>query len=404
MSNIVEKYFKENENEIRNYIVSLLKELIKIKSVNVSKNRLSEFPYLHLPGEESKVVEIIKNEFEQYDIEYEIHEGIKGRANIIGKYGHPSKTLMVAFHTDIVPEGDGWESDPYEAYEKNGKIYGRGAIDNKGPLCCGITALKILKKLNVKLKGCFRVAAIAGEEFKQKNEMDPGLEYLLKNNLIHADYVIVPDIGENMQKIDIAEKGRLQIKVVTYGKQAHGSTPEQGKNAIYPMAEFLLKLKKLNLPYTPHPYLKNPTINPGVIRAGSASNIVPARCELVIDVRIVPGQTPESVLSEFKSLANSIKAEFEFQLESASLPHEVSKDCEIVNMIQKATKKVLGFTPEPFGMGGGTFAKGFNTAGIQAVGFGPGDDAAFHVANEYVEIQQLVDFTKILCILAEMIE
>jgi acetylornithine deacetylase/succinyl-diaminopimelate desuccinylase-like protein len=73
---------------------------------------------------------------------------------------------------------------------------------------------------------------------------------------------------------------------------------------------------------------------------------------------------------------------------------------ELVAAIQDNTMNLLGFRPEPFGMGGGTFAKTLNLAGISAVGWGPGSEDAFHVANEWVEVRQLVDFCQLTCLIA----
>ena len=87
---------------------------------------------------------------------------------------------------------------------------------------------------------------------------------------------------------------------------------------------------------------------------------------------------------------------FDFEIQSRSYPHEIDPENMLVKVIQENSSNILGFTPEPFGLGGGTFAKAFSLAGIKAVGFGPGDDTAFHMANEYVEIKQLVDFSELL--------
>jgi len=396
MKEKLKAFFEEKREAITKYTVDLITEMVREKTVNAGKDRLSEFPYLTIPGEESRVGKIVKRELDSIGIPCEERTLVEGRGNVIGYYGKGKLSLMVGTHMDIVPPGDGWDTDPFEAYVKDGKIYGRGVLDNKGPLVCTIVTAKVLKEMGIKLKGTFIIGAIVSEEHREKGEMDPGIEYLMKNKFVSPTYAIIPDIGENMKKIDIAEKGRIVVKITSIGKQAHGSTPERGINAVVMMGEYLAKLKNFKMSYTEHNYLGHPSINPGVVRGGSAANIVPAKCELQLDIRILPSQTPEGVVEELKELAKEVDGKFEFEILQASIPHEIDPDNILVKLIQKNSQDIIGVKPEPIGMGGGTFAKSFNLAGIKAVGFGPGDDNAFHVANEFVEIKQLVDFSHLL--------
>lgn len=397
-------YFQKNRDEITGYIIDLITEMVREKTVNAGKESLKEFPYLTIPGEESKVGKIVMRELDKYGIDYEEKAMTKGRGNVIGYYGKGDPSLLVGTHMDIVPPGDGWDTDPFEAYVKDGKIYGRGVLDNKGPLAVSMVTVKLLKELGIKLKGTFIIGAIVSEEFREKDEMDPGIEFLMKNKLVSPTYAIIPDIGENMKKIDIAEKGRMVVKVTATGKQAHGSTPERGVNAVTMMGHYLAKLKDLKMSYTEHNYLGHPSINPGVIRGGSAANIVPAKCDLLIDIRYLPSQTADGVIQELRDLSGSVEGQFDFEIQQCSKPHEIDPDNILVKIAQENSRDILGFTPEPFGLGGGTFAKSFNLAGIKAIGFGPGDDFAFHVSNEYVEIKQLVDFALLLgCIAIDLL-
>ncbi len=397
MKEKLKKYFEDNRTEIEKYTIEILSDLVKEKSVNVAKVNLAEHPYLTIPGEESKVAKIVAREMDKLGIKYEMHELVKGRANLIATYGKGSgPSLLVGAHTDIVPAGDGWDTDPYVPYVKDGMIYGRGVMDDKGPLVSIMVCLKAFKELGIELNGTFLLGAIASEEHHEFGEEDPGLDYLIKNKLITPDFAIIPDIGENMKMIDIAEKGRFTVNVRSYGKQAHGSTPDRGINAISMMSDLIQKLKTFKMKFKAHPFLKEPTLNLGTINAGSAANIVPGQCDIVLDIRYLPGQSAEGIVKELQELTKGIEGRFEFVLGEASLPHEVDPNNILVDAIQNNCNDILGYKPEPFGMGGGTFAKGFNLAGIKAVGFGPGDDSAFHVANESVELKQLVDFAHLI--------
>ncbi len=403
MKDRIRNYFKKHHDEITSRTVEILSDMVKQKTVNVIPEKLSEHPYLEVRGEEWRVADIVERWFKEWGIRFDRFEREKGRTNIIGKLGNGDtgfRKLFMAAHLDVVPAGDGWSTDPYEPTVRDGRIIGRGVLDNKGPMVSAMMAAKALVDLGIaaELPGELLVAGLADEE--ASGDFDCGIEYLLEEKLISPTDAIIPDIGENMRSIDVAEKGRAVIQVTSKGTQAHGSTPERGVNAIFPMARFLALVEKLDLEYTEHPYLGGWTMNLGEIRGGVAANIVPAECVAFFDFRLVPGQHVGQIIEKFQDFAAEAGGEFEFSIQSETEPHEISPDNDLVRAIKSNSSVVLGFEPEPFGLGGGTFAKTLNMHGITAVGFGPGDDTAFHVADEFVEIEQLVQFAELISLVA----
>lgn len=401
----IKRYFKENQGELKDHLIELVREMVKEKTVNVVSEKLSEHPYLKIRGEEYRVAKIVKREFEKIDIPYDEFARMEGRPNVIGRLGSGSSgnSLLMPGHMDIVPAGEGWDSDPFEVIEKDGKLYGRGTLDNKGPLASILVAAEVLKKLKIdeQLQGELLIAALADEEAEDPDGIDYGIGYLMEEKLINPTYSVIPDIGENMERIDIAEKGRTVLKITAFGKQAHGSTPERGINAVYMMAKLVTEIEKLKMKYEVHPVLGHPSLNLGEIHGGAAPNIVPGTCTIYIDIRTVPGMTKEGVATELQSCVDKVEnGKFKIEIMSWNDPHGIDPDNEVVRAIQKNAKEVLGFEPEPFGMGGGTYAKTLNLNGVLAVGWGPGDDEAFHVANEFVEVQQLLDFAQLTCLVA----
>ncbi|HCK99135.1 MAG TPA: hypothetical protein DHW42_03405 [Candidatus Marinimicrobia bacterium] len=401
----IKTYFQEHSDEIRSKVIELTKEMCAQKTVNVVSEKLSEHPYLKIRGEEYRVAEIVKREMDKIGIPYDEFARMEGRPNVIGTIGkdNSGKRLLMPAHMDIVPAGEGWDTDPYEVVEKDGLLIGRGTLDNKGPLASIIAAVDVLKKLKIdeELEGQLMIAALADEEAEDPDGIDYGIGYLMEEKLIAPTYSIIPDIGENMKSIDIAEKGRTVFKITAIGKQAHGSTPERGINAVYMMAKLVNEIEKLKFDYKVHPVLGHPSLNLGEIHGGAAPNIVPGTCVIYIDIRSVPGMTKEGVIAQLKGCAGMVKdGKFNIEVMSWNEPHAIDPKNEVVDTIQANTREVLGFVPEPIGQGGGTYAKTLNLKGVMAVGWGPGDDNAFHVANEYVEIQQLVDFALLTCLCA----
>ena len=404
MKDRIRRHFAAHRERYEKDVIELLGRLVAARTVNAGKGRLLDCPGQEVPGEETRVVEILRPEFDALGVPHETYAKHPRRANLVATMGTSGPTLAVGCHSDIVPPGDGWDTDPYVVTRKDGLLFGRGVLDNKGPLASCVAAMRLLRECEVPLAGRFQLAAIASEEFREPDEDDPGIGYLFELGVLKPDFAIIPDIGENMRSIDIAEKGRTVVHVTAIGKQAHGSTPELGKNAVYQMARLVNRIERIaeenELPHDEHPILGHPTVNLGIIRGGAAENIVPGECSVALDIRFVPGQTAEGLVENFRALAAEVGGEWRFDTGATSPPHAMPADHPLVGVLQRNAEQILGWVPEPFGMGGGTFAKSFNLGGIPAVGFGPGDDLMFHVANESIEIRQLVDFAELLACVA----
>jgi len=401
----IRQYFKDHRDEITKTIVNLTSEMCAEKTVNVVSEKLPEFPFLKFRGEEYRVGKIVKRFLDKAGIPYDEHSRMEGRPNIIGKLGRNAngKRLMMPGHMDVVPAGEGWDTDPYEVVEKDGFLYGRGTLDNKGPLASILAAALVLKETSIgnELPGQLQIAALSDEEAEDPDGIDYGIGYLVEEKLVDPTISIIPDIGENMKGIDVAEKGRTVFKITAIGKQAHGSTPELGVNAVYMMSKLVNEIEQMKFEYELHPVLGEPSLNLGEIHGGAAPNIVPGTCYIYLDIRTVPGMTKDSVLTQLQGCADRVVGgKFEINCISWNDAHGVNPENEVVYAIQRNSEEILGFKPETFGMGGGTYAKTMNLAGILAVGWGPGDDEAYHVANEYVEIKQLVDFAELTCLLS----
>ncbi|HET9480421.1 MAG TPA: M20/M25/M40 family metallo-hydrolase, partial [Candidatus Polarisedimenticolia bacterium] len=271
---------------------------------------------------------------------------------------------------------------------------GRGVLDDKGPLAASFAALAILKRHEADLPGRFTFGAVADEEVG----IGAGVEHLIEQGLIDCTDAVIPDIAGDMKEINIAEKGRVLIKVRSKGRQAHAMNPSRGVNAIHAMARLVQRLETLRMSHTPHPILDGPTINTGLIRGGIAPNAVPADCEITLDIRYAPSQSAEGIRDEIAALARGVEmpgASFEVEVFQNALPCEVRPDAPIV-------KAILQQAPDAriVGSGGGTFAKPLVLAGIEAVGWAPGNEATYHEPNEEIEIDQLTTFAGRLANLA----
>lgn len=403
-SDSLRSWFETHSQQIRDDIVRLTMEMVRQKTVNVMPDKLVEHPYLAMRGEEWRVAKIVERELQAARIPITTHARVEERPNLIGRLGRnrSGTRLLVAAHMDVVPAGDpsDWSKleDPFDPVERDGMLYGRGVLDNKGPLASALVAARMIQEAvgSEGIEGQLQIAALSDEEATGPDGIDYGVGYLLEEGLLDATCAIVPDIGEFMKSIDVAEKGGGVIRITAKGLQAHGSTPERGVNAIHKMAKLLERLEKFPFLYERHPLLDGPTINVGEISGGAAPNIVPGSCTVSIDLRLVPGQTMSQVRDQMIGMAREIADDFVVEIVDSRDPHGMDPDHPLVKAIQRNAEPVLGFRPEVIGLGGATFAKWLNLSGIPSVGWGPGDDNAFHVADEYVSIDELVRFSLLI--------
>jgi succinyl-diaminopimelate desuccinylase len=386
---------------LRPFIVDLTLRICRERTVNYFEHDYpGEGPDgMTSPGQEGKVVRVLEEELKRAAIPYSVHAKVPGRENLLASVGRGEagyRHLLVLLHTDVVPAGplEAWRFSPFEPFEKDGKLYGRGVLDDKGPLAASLAALLLLKQIEKQIPGRFTFAAVGDEEVG----VGVGIDYLLEQKLLACTDAVVPDIAGDMKEINVAEKGRLILRVTAHGKQAHAMNPAKGVNAIHAMARFLMLLERIELKHLPHPILGGPTLNTGLIRGGAAPNAVAASCEITLDIRYVPSQTPEGIRDEVAAVANQVQmpgARFDVAIFQAGKPCEVSPSAPIV-------KRILRHAPDAkiIGSGGGTFANPLVQSGIEAVGWAPGNEATYHEPNEEIEVAQLTAFAGRLANLA----
>jgi acetylornithine deacetylase/succinyl-diaminopimelate desuccinylase family protein len=369
---------KDFINQRKKIYTTLLCDLIKAKTINP-------------PGNEHLAAKIVKKRLSKIKAKFKLYEKKKHRTNIVAKVGNEAgKKFLISTHLDVVPPGDGWDTEPFEPTIKDNILYGRGACDNKGQMTAAILVLDYLKSIEKQLKNQYIFVFAADEE--QGSNL--GLKYLLKEDIISADYAIIVDVSGAMQKVTVAEKGVLRLKVTAKGRQAHGAHPNKGISAIAAMSKFISKLDHYILKHELHKYLTRPTINFGTIKGGSAPNTVAASCEAVLDIRYTPSQTPESIVNELKDLSERF-GEFEFDIGTTLPPTELDDKNILVTTILKVCEK-HNINAKPKGLSGATDTKSFVLRDIPAVGFDFSDEHVAHHANEYCKLDNLFEFCSVL--------
>ncbi|WKB36349.1 M20/M25/M40 family metallo-hydrolase [Terrilactibacillus sp. S3-3] len=193
----------------------------------------------------------------------------------------------------------------------------------------------------------------------------------------------------------IAEKGALWLRITTYGKTAHGSTPENGINAnehmIAILARFLCEFK---LDFEPDELLSEPTSSIDVLHGGNGTNVIPDKCTVEIDIRTLPSQNHKEIIRSMQVLIDSVKKDYPDLQADIEVINDLDSvqtpaDDPFVQQLKQAIESVTGKTVIPYGSSGYTdgasFAQSRKKYPITIVG--PGNPSLSHQPNEYIEIK-----------------
>jgi len=344
-------------------------------------------------GTEDQVADVVTGILTDLGADIRIVRSEEGRPSVVARLGSGERPRLAwNGHLDTVPAGDPstWSSGPFDSEVVDGRLVGRGACDMKGPIASALAAVAALRRADLSLAGTLDLHLVADEELAGTH----GTRVLRDEGLLDQDAAIVGEPSE--MEIALAERGGAWVTAVAHGKAAHGSQPHLGVNAILTMSRFLLRLPEA-LPDRVHPLVGAPTVNVALVSGGSAPNVVPDRCEVEIDRRIVPGEEdPEEVLAPFRRLVEDLVAEqpethIEISLKDWTEAAETTGDSAIASSIRDAIAAETGSPPPFVGFTGITDARFYiNDAHIPTVIAGPGSLSLAHTANESIGVDEMV--------------
>jgi len=370
--------------------VKFCQELIRIKSVNP-------------PGDELQAAEYVVSVLKKIGMEVELIKHSPTRASVLARLKSSRKKPALLFngHLDTVPVGaEKWIHEPFQGDQSEGKIWGRGSADMKGGLAVLMVAAKALVDARVPLQGDLILTATAGEEVDSLG----AIAVAGRRDLGPIQAVVIPEPSYN--DVFVAEKGAFWLELTTQGKTAHGSMPEQGRNAIMMMVALINELEKLTFPYKEHPLLGGFSKSINTISGGVKTNVVPDSCVVTVDMRTVPGQDHRAILKQVEDLIADLSrrmADFKASAKVANdrAPVETSPNDPIVQNFYDVVAEVAGERPVPKGVRYYTDAVAFvPVLRIPMIICGPGDAKLAHQPNEHVEVSKLVQAARIYTLAA----
>lgn len=300
--------------------------------------------------------------------------------------------LCFAGHVDVVPAGEGWSSDPYQAVEKDGYIYGRGTQDMKSGVAAFVQALKETKKFN----GTLSILLTSDEEGEATHGTVEMLRYLKEHDMLPDAAVVAEPTCESIfgDAIKVGRRGSINGYITLKGKQGHAAYPEKGVNPINLIATRLVNMAGVDLDngdafFAPSKFVITD------IRAGmQVTNVTPNELKMMFNVRNTTLTTQEEVRA---FVAKNLEGlEYELTLTQGSYPFRTDVSSKVVKNIDRAIEKVTQIKPKHSTAGGTSDARYMAPLGIDVVEFGVINDT-IHAINERTskeEVEKLYEVFK----------
>ena len=400
---------------LRDEMVSFLAELLRIPTVNPPGDHYEDCA--RLIGD--------RLDKQGFEVEYFAAEGrpehtaAHPRINVVGARPGEGKGPVVHIngHFDVVPAGEGWTQDPFGGAVLDNRIYGRGSCDMKGGLAAGIFAFEALRRAGARLAGTVEVSGTVDEE----SGGFAGVAWLAENGRIakgRTDHVIIPE-PLNVDRICIGHRGVYWFEIVTKGRIAHGCMPFLGVSAIDHMGAILeairtelqpeLLARTTAMPVVPegarHSTLNVNALSGGQPADGIQSPCVADRCHAVFDRRFLIEEGFEATKEEIQELLERTAARvpgLSYELTDQMIVHptQTPSGSPLVASLQRSISRIVGAEPELIASPGTYDQKHFaRIAGVEdCVAYGPGILDLAHQPDEYCDLDDLVNSTKVMAL------
>lgn len=373
--------------ELQSELIAFAQSLVRIKS---------------LSGQEGEIIQFIKEKMAALGFD-EIR--IDAMGNLLGRIGDGATKILFDSHVDTVDVKDAeeWTIPPFSGEIVGGRLHGRGAVDMKSAAAASIYAAVVARELGfTQDKSVYVSCTVFEEDCDGEN-----LKHLFRELDLRADYVVVCEPSSNV--ITLGHKGKAQVAIKTHGVSAHGAAPERGVNAIYEMAEIIQRVEKTNLELAknarPDSNLRGTLVMSRITSVSASLNAVPSECEVYLDRRTIPGESPDAIRHEMDQLVAGKKATWEVGtlyrkswtgLDIKYEPFHPAWKIELEHPLAQACiaayKASFGQAPKAFEFWDfSTNAVTPVSLGIPTIGFGPGEYKLAHMRDESCEVSQILD-------------
>jgi succinyl-diaminopimelate desuccinylase len=358
---------------------------------------LVAIPSVYPPGDSSRIAAYLHDSLASAGYAVETHAVVPGMDNVVARMGSGRPSLVFNAHVDTVDPGDlsQWSRAPFELTVSDGRAFGLGAANCKGSAAVQLWLAKELARRGGPRRGEVVFTFVTDEESLGPN----GMCALREKGVVKPDMLLLGAPTENT--LITAERGVLWVEIKTTGQAAHAGEPERGDNAILRMARVLQHVQDemgRRLRERTDGEMRS-TMNIGRIAGGQNTNVVPSRCTVEIDRRLLPS---ESVTDAFQELREIVFASGE-PAGTVSIRRLCGTngfvgrdDGAMVMALRRAIQEVTGApagTSTAIGVSDGRY---FAEDGIEIVNFGPGEGTEGHASNESVSLASLRTSAQVL--------
>ena len=358
-------------------VIELFKKLISSKSQTPEDGGILEFVEQYLEDFNSVRIDV---------------EGVK---NLFAYrcFGE-GKHLCFAGHVDVVPAGEGWNSDPYAATEIDGYIYGRGAQDMKSGVSAFVQALKEIKEFN----GTLSLLLTSDEEGPAKFGTAEVLKYLKEHNLLPDAVVVAEPTCETLfgDAIKVGRRGSINGVLEIHGKQGHAAYPEKAINPIHQIAPILVNIAGAFLDEGDTYFAPSQLVVTDIRSGIETTNVSPGKLKMMFNVRNST-KTDKRKIEIF--IAQQCKGlDYTLSLDQSAIPFVTDANTRIVQILSDCIQEVCTITPKHSTAGGTSDARFIASYGIDVIEFGVINDT-IHAPNERTSIAEVQDLYKVFSLL-----
>jgi len=367
--------------------VSLCASLVREKSENP-------------PGGEAGAAGVFAEKCRELGAEVTVTEVAHGRPNVLARFPGSGDDPGLAFsgHLDVVPVGPEergrWSLDPYGAEVVDGELWGRGSVDMKGGLSSAVAAVAALRRAEVDLPGDLWLLASADEEIWMRGAKRIASDFSNGKASAGIGGAVICE-PTNLRVAQVC-KGRTWATLRVLGQTAHASLRGAGVNAVAHAARLATLLDGITPRHETHELAGESWWAVTEIDGGVGPAIIPDRCDLTLDVRMVPGQTCAGVWDEVSEAIERLAADHpDFRCEVSVVeerkPWEVDRSGAVASAVAAGVSGVTGREAEFFAFPGTTDASYLVPAGLPCVICGPGDLARAHREDERIPVADLAE-------------
>ncbi|TGB10079.1 M20 family metallopeptidase [Streptomyces sp. MZ04] len=374
--------------------VAFTQDLVRLRTVNATGATEVERP----------AAELVARLFDTFGWTYDVVEVAPGRPNtvaVIEGGGGEGPTLMFEGHIDVVTEGDpaDWSVDPYGAEIRDGKLWGRGSADMKSGVAAMIYGVRALQ-----LAGPFPGRIVIGVLCDEEGLMLGAKAFAATPLAREVDGVIVCE--PEGYEVCTSARGGIRLRLDLDGVMAHGAMPQEAKSPVVAGARIVETLARVQTwaeeRYGTHPHAGSVTVTPTVLRGGDPDqlNVIPAHGIVGIDVRTIPGTGHTELIECVRKFAEDAAAGVGVGVELTVVDDrpaiELPEDHPVVTALVEGHRQVHGAAP-PFGAVPGTTDGTILTrdAGLPTVVYGPGGKWIAHQKDEFVEVREIAEYTRV---------